>query len=229
MAAERVDSVARREILPPSCQETPGRPAEIGDLRFRTLIGEDGWAALAPAIRARFGKSVRGGASIVYRGMITECRMNAAGWLLAQFGRLLGGPLPLSRDQGAPAVVTVTEDGAAGGQFWTRVYGRRGAFPQVIHSSKRFAGRTGLEEYVGRGIGIALRVRVENGALHFLSDHIFLAIGGRKLRLPRWASPGALTISHIDRGEGRFDFVLTLRHPWFGELIGQTARFSDGV
>ena len=74
--------------------------------------------------------------------------------------------------------VTVSEDAEAGGQFWTRIYGRRRGFPQVIHSSKRFAGPTGLEEYIGRGFGIALRVEVEDEALHFLSDHYFVKLGG---------------------------------------------------
>ncbi len=54
-----------------------------------------------------------------------------------------------------PAVVSVTEEAAKGGQFWTCPYGRARGFHQVIHSSKRFAGATGLEEYLGRGFGIA--------------------------------------------------------------------------
>ena len=33
---------------------------DLGDLRFRTLIGEEAWAALAAATRARFGKRVAG-------------------------------------------------------------------------------------------------------------------------------------------------------------------------
>ncbi len=62
-----------------------------------------------------------------------------------------------------PALVAVVEDERLGGQSWTRLYARPGRFPQTIHSAKRFRGPTGLEEYVGYGIGMALRVTVEDG------------------------------------------------------------------
>jgi hypothetical protein len=211
----------------------PNRPAPVpapsphlGDLRFRTLLGEDAWASLPEAVRERFGKSVAGRV-VIYGGEIVECRMSRAGRLLAQLVRLVGAPLPLSCDTFVPAVVTVSEDAEAGGQFWTRIYGRRRGFPQVIHSSKRFAGPTGLEEYIGRGLGIALRVEVRNEALHFISDHYFAKLGGRRIRLPNIFSPGALTVSHIDCGHGWFAFRLVLNHPWLGELISQTAMFSE--
>ena len=72
-----------------------------------------------------------------------------------------------------PSVVTVTEDMATGGQIWTRLYARRNGFPQIIHSSKRFSGPTGLEEYLGRGLSVALRVRVRGDAFVFCSDGRF--------------------------------------------------------
>ena len=124
-------------------------------------------------------------------------------------------------------MVSVTEDPSFGGQFWTRIYGRRRGFPQVIHSSKRFCGPTGLEEYIGRGFGIALKAEVANGALHFLSDHYFLSCLGLRLRLPRWLEPGALRVSHVDCNHGLFAFVLAVRHPLLGELVHQTAMFAD--
>jgi uncharacterized protein DUF4166 len=215
------------EIIPFPAPRPAAPASDIGDLRFHGLIGEAAWARLPEATRARFGKRIAGSAAVVYAGEVVECRISAIGSLLAQLGRLIGGPLPLSRDADMPACVTVTEDPAFAGQFWTRIYGRRRGFPQVISSSKRFAGPTGLEEQVGGGIGIALRVEVENGALHFLSDHYFLMLGGRRFRLPAFLAPGALRVSHIDCNNGLFAFVLALRHPWLGELIHQTAMFRE--
>jgi hypothetical protein len=223
------------EVIPFPVARTAETASEVGDLRFRALVGEEAWARLPEAVRARFGKRIAGCAAAVYAGEVVECRISAAGWLLVQLARLIGAPLPLSRDVDVPACVSVTEDPApstslgtgSAGQFWTRIYGRRRGFPQVISSSKRFAGPTGLEEQIGGGFGIALRVEVADGALHFLSDHYFLTLGGRRLRLPRFLSPGALRVSHVDCNHGLFAFVLALHHPWLGELIHQTAMFRE--
>lgn len=199
----------------------------LHDLRFRTLLGAEAWAGLPAPVRARFSKRLRPGQSITYAGEITESRRNGLGVVLAQACRLIGAPLPLYDKIGAAAVVTVTEDASYGGQFWTRMYGRARGFPQVIHSSKRFEGPTGLEEYLGLGFGIALTVSADARAMYFHSDHYFVRVLGLRLRLPAWLSPGRLTISHIDLGDGAFDFVLGVTHPLFGELIHQAGVFRE--
>lgn len=213
-----------------ACRPQPA-PVDVDlmphDVRFSALLGTAGWRRLPAPIRARFSKRLEAGASVIYAGRIVDSHRSRLGAVLAQLCRPIGAPLPLHDDIAVPAVVTVTEDAATGGQFWTRMYGRARGFPQVIHSSKRFAGPTGLEEYLGLGFGIALRVSADEQALHFYSDHYFLTLGARRLRLPRWLAPGALTISHIERGDGWFAFVLMLRHPLFGELIRQTGLFRE--
>lgn len=203
------------------------KPADLHDLRFHALLGEAGWNRLPPAVRERFSKRLRPGMAVTYVGQITESRRNGAGRVLAQLCRLIGAPLPLYDDLGVAAVVTVTEDGVAGGQFWTRMYNQTHGFPQVIHSSKRFAGPTGLEEYIGRGFGIALAVSADETALHFHGRHYFLAVGPLRLRLPAWLAPGALTVSHIDLGDGGFAFVLDLRHPLLGPMMRQVGIFRE--
>src|SRR6202521_6046876 len=182
--------------------------APLADLRFRALLPEDAWAKLPPAVRRRFSKRLADGNTVIYVGEVLEIWMSRAGWLIAQAARLIGAPLPTSCDAQVPSVVTVTEDRAHGGQIWTRLYARKRVFPQIIHSSKRFAGPSGLEEYVGFGVGMTLTIHVEDGVLVFRSNNYFLKLARWRLRVPSWASPGALSVSHAEQGEGRFLFTL---------------------
>jgi hypothetical protein len=172
---------------------------------------------------------VAGGETAVYSGQVEHTTLSRTGWLFAQLARLCGGPLPLSRLTGVPAVVTVTEDMVTGGQIWTRLYARRDGFPQVIHSCKRFAGPSGLEEYVGHGIGMELSVHVEHGALLFRSTRYFFRVGRIGFHLPFWLTPGALTVTHTELGEGRFTFTLDVVHPFFGRIVHQHSVFREVV
>lgn len=201
------------------------RTYDAGESPFARLL-KDRWLFLPPATRSRFLCRIAAGACVNYVGEVAECRMSWSGWLLAQAARLIGGPLPISADTGVSASVSVTADAESESQYWTRQYGRRRGFPQVIHSAKRFAGPTGLEEYLGLGLGIALRLDERAGTLLFLSDHYFLKIGFLRLRIPE-AILGRLVIAHTDLGAGRFAFTLDLAHPLLGELIHQTAIFAD--
>ena len=209
-------------------RETPNPvpDADLVDLRFRALLPEADWNALPAAVRRRFSKRLAHGATVVYRGDVVTVEARPLGRLLAHAARLIGGPLPLVFEPGA-SIVTVTEDAVGQGQVWSRLYVRPNGFPQVIHSAKRFAGPTGLEEHVGAGVGMALTVAAEQGALVFRSAFYFATLIGLRLRLPDWMAPGALTIVHRDLGEGRFAFTLALDHPLFGRLLGQDAIFQD--
>ena len=206
----------------------PKPDVRLGDLRFRALLSDEDWTSLPLPIRRRFTKRLAGGRTVVYAGEIVETRMSASGWCLAQLGRLVGSPLPLSRDANVPSVVTVTEDMATGGQIWTRLYARRRGFPQIIHSAKRFAGPTGIEEYLGRGFSMELEIGVRGGALMFRSERYFFTLFGRRFGLPRWLSP-AMTVTHSECGDGRFEFALEVDHPGLGLLIRQVGVFRERV
>ena len=117
---------------------------------------------------------------------------------------------------------------ATGGQVWARLYANRTGFPQIIHSAKRFCGSTGLEEYIGCGITIALlRICVEDTALIF-RDHAYrIDIGPLSVTLPRFLAPGRLTVRHEETRKGRFRFSMRLAHPLFGELLYQEGLYRE--
>lgn len=205
------------------------RPNILGDLRFLSLVGQQSWQHLPNAVQARFSKYLQPGKSVVYKGYVSHARENLWGRMLAQVSLLVGGPLPLGVEPGMAATVVVSEDAAFQGQFWTRIYDRKVGFPQVICSSKRFEGETGLEEYLGFGIHMALKVSANEKGLYFHSHKYLLRLLGLELALPKLLSPGNLTISHIDVGAGEFDFVLELLHPVLGEMLYQKIRFHDEI
>ncbi|MEX3008643.1 DUF4166 domain-containing protein [Hoeflea sp. TYP-13] len=196
-------------------------------MRFRALLSDEDWQDLPPDVQRRFTKRLAGGRTAVYVGRITKVHANLPGKLLSQILRLIGGPLPLFDDVDVPSVVTVTEDVETGGQIWTRLYANRTGFPQVIHSAKRFAGPTGLEEYIGFGISMALDVTVEDRVLTFRSAGYYLRLGPLRLRVPRWLAPGALNVIHREEGGQSFVFGLTLDHPLFGRLVHQEGLYRE--
>jgi hypothetical protein len=220
--------------LQKSIPELPAPPASdenlvLDDVRFRALLGGDDWERLPQATRQRFSKRLAGGETTVYVGEIVEARFSRIGWWLAQAARVIGGPLPTGYETHVPIIVTVTEDLATGGQVWTRVCAHRKGFPQVIHSSKRFSGPTGLEEYVGCGICMALRILADGQTLLFRGAGYFLQVGRRRLRLPAFLTPGVLTVGHTDLGRGEFQFTLEIVHPRFGILVRQSAVFKEAT
>lgn len=222
MRPQPIESLERPTFLQEAAPQ-----AALGDLRFRNLLSSEDWNTLPPAVRKRFTKRLSGTAAAIYVGEVVETKFTRIGWLIAQAARIAGAPLPTSRMDNTPSIVTVTEDGAGGGQVWTRLYGRANTFPQVIHSAKRFGGPTGLEEYAAAWIGMALTVHVEDRALVFRSERYFLKFGRLRVALPLWFTPGAITVTHTEIDEGRFTFTLKADHPLFGEIIYQRADFHD--
>src|SRR3546814_14051004 len=129
------------------------------DYRFRRLVPRAAWDALPEDVRHRFSKRLTGVAVTTYSGEIVWTRLSAAGWLLAQFCRPIGAPLPLASSGPASAAVAVSEDRASGGQCWSRLYGRPSGHPPVLHRANSFAGPTGLGEHLGGGFGLVGAIR----------------------------------------------------------------------
>ena len=205
----------------------PDPEASVHDFRFRALLGSAKWDALPPEVRQRFSKRLTGAGFALYRGLVVRMDMPFAGRVLAQACRLFGAPLPLCRRTGCAALVAVSEDQRSGGQCWTRIYSRPGHFPQVIHSAKRFCGPTGLEEYLGRCLGMALRVEALEDGIAFVSDHYFIEVAGRRIRIPRFLAPGVTRVTHRQVAGSSFIFGLELDHPRFGGLVNQQILFDD--
>ena len=74
---------------------------------------------------------------------------------------------------------------------------------------------------------MTLDIREVSRELHFITERYFAEWRGIRLELPRWLSPGRLTVVHRDEDDGWFRFTMTLKHPLFGILLHQDGLFYD--
>lgn len=210
---------------------TPAGEPMVRDSRFARLLAPADWARLPAPIRRRFGTRLAAATVALYVGEVAATRVSVAGRVFGQLARFIGAPLPLSSGGRVAACVVVTADGTGDDQHWTRIYARPGRLPQVIHSTKRFAGPTGLEECVGGGVGVgvgmSLQLGVERRTLVFRSTGFFVRIGAASIPIPAWLTPGVIEVRHREERGGRFSFTLTVSHPWLGVMVHQTAFFED--
>jgi hypothetical protein len=178
-------------------------------------------------VQQRFGCELSGGERALYRGEVLFTHRTIVGLLWAQMLRVAGAPLPLQSYSRTASTVIVTAGSRAGTQCWTRIYDLPGGESQVIQSIKSFSGPTGLEERVGAGLSMALKVSVESRALVFRSAGYYWQCGCWRLSVPAWLTPGRMTVRHQEEYAGRFSFSLSVDHPWLGRLIHQVALFQD--
>jgi hypothetical protein len=205
---------------------TPNLSFGREETRFAELAGAS-WRQLPAPVRRRFSRHLGEGERLVYLGEVASTRLTFLGRLIALLARAVGAPLPLEASCRVPVTVIVTGCERLGGQVWTRIYERISALPQVIQSVKRFGGATGLEEIVGGGVGMRLRLSVRDRALVFTSAGYFLRVRDIEISLPGWLTPGVIEVVHREESPGRFSFSLSVKHPIAGDVIEQIAFFRE--
>jgi len=187
-------------------------------LDLSALLGAAAWAHLPAAVQRRFAA---GHPAATYRGLM-DMRCSPLGRVLAWLVTPLKSPLAAANASGVPTTVRVSAVGA--GVVWARHFD-----DGVGHvcSTKELDDNGRLQERTRGGLGMALDVFEEGGALVFQSRHYFLDIGRMRIAMPGWLSPGTCRVEHRDLGAGLFRFTLSMTHPIWGETFHQTGVFVD--
>jgi len=206
-------------------------PARRGgpSLSYRDLLG-GAWWRLPAATRARFEHH-----SALYTGTMT-LRATAAGRWVARLCKLVGSPLPPPSERPLAATVRVEPDHRTGGSRWIRCYD----FPRKcvsVASVKAVDADGALVERLSCGLRMRLTLDVRGGALCFDSAGYYVECEGMtlanprygawRLELPSWFLPGRTCVSHHDLGNGRFRFVMTIRHALLGDLFHHDGVFRS--
>lgn len=197
-----------------------------GQIDVRSTIGPAAFARLPARVRARFSHHGIGHAPIVYRGLMEQVESTRLGRLIALATRLVGNPVVAGTGHNVPCTVTLKPDAKLGGTIWHRRYSFAGRTETAATTKRR--GRNGgpVESFSGH-FGMVLDIREVAGELHFITDRYFFEWRSLRICLPRFASPGRLTVIHADEEDGWFRFTMTLKHCLFGVLLHQDGLFYD--
>jgi hypothetical protein len=146
------------------------------------------------------------------------------GALFAQCCRLIGTPLTPYAGDNALVDVALRVD-PTGGVEWRRHYQFSWRRWALVSSTKRLNDDGVLEEHVGRGFSMQLKVFEQDGNLHFVSEDYLWRLGRLRIRLPALLTPGVTHVIHEQISGQRFRFVLKVTHPWLGETFYQEGEF----
>jgi hypothetical protein len=207
----------------PAPRSTPAASDAVAPLDLRVLLGEPAWFRLPATVRARFEA---GHADAVYEGKMAKLECSWVGRCFAGLSRIVGAPLTAMRAESVPAVVRVSNDGH-GGVIWERRFQVAGRPASFVRSTKELGPDGLLFERTDGGLGMALAVFEQEGALVFESRRYELVLGRRHFVVPAFLTPGICRVTHTDLGAGSFRFTLTMDHPLWGRTFQQIGDFAD--
>jgi len=197
-----------------------------GQIDVRATIGPDAFARLPARVRARFSHHAPAHAPIVYRGLVEQVESTWLGYIMALATRLVGNPVVTGTGRNVPCTVTLTPDAELGGTIWHRRYTFAERTETAATTKRRGRDGSPVESFSGY-FGMTLDIREVAGELHFITDRYFVEWRSLRVCLPRFLSPGRLTVTHADEEDGWFRFTMTVKHPLFGVLLHQDGLFYD--
>jgi hypothetical protein len=200
-------------------------PSE-GEL-FKKTLGPE-WHRLHADIRKRFDRNPVAGERLYYTGTLTEMRCSFIGKMLAYLTQpLIGGALIPASCDNFPVDIEVYSKPGNPAIFKQRIYRLHRRKP-IEFTSHMLGGESGeVFEYVGGGLGMALRLYPKDGDLHFESDGYFWQVLGFRIPIPGVLTPGKTYLVHRNEGPERFSIRIEIRHVLFGLTFMQAGEFRE--
>ena len=203
------------------------RPVRSEGELFKKILGAE-WQRLHPDIQRRFDKNPLPGKPLYYTGVLTELRCSRIGRLLGLITMpLIKGALIPFNDADFPVDIQVYSKAGSPAIFKQRIYRLNGRRP-IQFTSWMEEGRAGdVLEFVGAGLGMKLRLQVDESNLHFTSDGYFWQIGRWRLPLPDLLTPGKTFLWHRNDDPSQFNIRIEIRHKLFGTTFVQAGVFHE--
>ena len=182
----------------------------------------DQWDDLAPIIKQHYDMTPGIHTQMVIKGSMDEVYHSTIAKLFLLPGRIFGALVPYKGKNISTEVKNWTTSENTAAMFWHRTLEFPNKPPVIFRSRMEHIQGDEIIEYVRFGMGIRMRMSVEDHALIFKSLGYVWKLGPVKIPIPTWAILGDAEIIEKAISDDRFYINFKMVHP----LLGKTFSYS---
>jgi len=186
----------------------------------------DAWDELALIVKQHYDITPGEPAKMVIHGVMDEVYHSPIAKLFLLPGRIFGALVPYKGKGIATEVHNWTTADNSKAMFWHRTLEFPNKPPVIFCSRMEYVKSDEIIEYVRFGMGIRMRMSVEESALIFTSIGYVWNILGIKIPIPTWAILGDAVIIEKAISDDTFYIDFNMIHPMFGKTFSYSGIFS---
>jgi len=192
---------------------------------IKKALGEN-WDKLADVIKRHYDITPGQSSNMTIKGIMDEVYHSSIAKLFILPGRIFGALVPY-KGKNIPTEVhnwTTIDNNEA--MFWHRTLTFPGKSPAIFKSRMEHIKNDEIIEYVRYGMGIRMKMSVENGALIFKSIGYVWKLAGMEIPIPNWAILGDAEIIEKAISDDEFFIDFKIIHPLFGRTFAYSGVYA---
>jgi hypothetical protein len=192
---------------------------------MKMALGEK-WDYLDDIVKRHYEMAPGTASNVTIHGRMDQVFHSNIAKLFLLPGRIFGALVPYRGENIPTEVRNWTRGDNVKAMFWYRKLQFPGKPQTEFKSRMEYAGGDEIIEFVKYGLGIRMRMSVNDGALVFTSTGYVWDMGWARVPIPTWAILGDAQI--IEKGISEYDFYIDFNmvHPLFGRTFGYSGEFK---
>lgn len=192
---------------------------------IKQALGES-WEELAEIVKQHYDITPGEASKMTIRGVIDQVYHSNIAKLFLLPGRIFGALVPYKGKNIPTEVRNWTSENNHKAMFWYRTLEFPNKPPLIFSSRMEYINDDEIIEYVRYGLGIRMKMSVDNGALVFKSRNYVWKVGATSVPIPTWLILGDAVITEKAISDDEFYMDFYMIHPLFGQTFSYSGTFS---
>lgn len=191
---------------------------------IKRALGEH-WDELDDIVKQHYEITPGESSEMLIKGVMDEVYHSSIAKIFLLPGRIFGALVPYKGRNISTQVRNWTSVDNDKAMFWYRTLYFPKKSPLIFASRMEHIEDNEIIEYVRYGMGIRMKISVDDGALVFKSKAYVWTIGGISISIPTWLILGDAKIIEKATAADKFYIYFEMKHPLFGKTFSYSGVF----